>query len=78
MSNRAQDWRDGRLGPMYRPRSFHRDGIAVHGYGSVPTRRASYGCVRVAFEAMDLIWREGLRPPVGGIVVVNGSTPGAP
>lgn len=67
-------WRDGRLGPMYRPKYFHRDGIAVHGYGSVPPYPASHGCVRVSFAAMDFIWREDLMP-LRGVVLVYGSTP---
>src|SRR5690606_35305288 len=41
----------GELGPLYRPKYFHEDGIAVHGYGSVPSRPASHGCVRVSFRS---------------------------
>jgi hypothetical protein len=62
-------WQDGRLGPMYRPRYFHHDGIAVHGYGSVPAVPASHGCVRVSFAAMDFIWAEDLMP-LGSDVLV--------
>ncbi|MBA2609755.1 MAG: murein L,D-transpeptidase [Actinobacteria bacterium] len=46
----------GELGAIYRPRFFHRDGIAVHGYRDVPNYPASHGCVRVSNAAMDWIW----------------------
>jgi peptidoglycan hydrolase-like protein with peptidoglycan-binding domain len=55
-------WREGDLGRLYRPRYFHRDGIAVHGYPSVPAYPASHGCARVSVAAMDMIWRDGLMP----------------
>ena len=59
----AQDgWRDGELGRLYRPRYFHPDGIAVHGYTSVPAYPASHGCARVTIAAMDMIWAQGLMP----------------
>jgi len=52
----------GELGGLFRPRYFHRDGIAVHGYHDVPAYPASHGCVRVSNQAMDWIWSEGLMP----------------
>lgn len=52
----------GELGALYRPRYFHADGIAVHGYRDVPAYPASHGCVRVSNAAMDWIWAEGLMP----------------
>ncbi len=67
-------WQDGRLGPMYRPKYFHGDGIAVHGYHSVPPWPASHGCVRVSFDAMDHIWSHGLMP-LESTVLVYGATP---
>lgn len=60
----------GELGGLYRPRYFHRDGIAVHGYHDVPAYPASHGCVRVSNQAMDWIWSEGLMP-VGSPVWVH-------
>ena len=48
----------GELGPLYRPRYFHEDGIAVHGYADVPPFPASHGCVRVTEAAMDWIWSD--------------------
>ena len=67
-------WRDGALGRLYRPKYFHPDGIAIHGYHSVPSVPASHGCVRVTVEAMDFIWREDLAP-LGTTVWVYGATP---
>jgi len=52
----------GALGALYRPRYFHADGIAVHGYHSVPSYPASHGCVRVTETAMDWIWANDLMP----------------
>lgn len=67
---------EGELGPLYRPKFFHHDGIAVHGFGSVPPLPVSHGCVRVTFEAMDLIWADDLMP-LGTPVIVYGTTPGS-
>ena len=60
----------GPLGALYRPRYFHGDGIAVHGYHSVPAYPASHGCVRVTEAAMDWIWSAGLMP-IGSTVWVH-------
>lgn len=64
-------WRDGRLGRMWRPKYFHEDGIAIHGYPSVPAYPASHGCARVTIEAMDFIWESGLAP-MGSTILVYG------
>jgi peptidoglycan hydrolase-like protein with peptidoglycan-binding domain len=61
------DW--GELGGLYRPRYFHSDGIAVHGYHDVPAYPASHGCVRVANQVMDWIWSANVMP-LGSIVWV--------
>jgi len=63
----GMDW--GELGGLYRPRYFHADGIAVHGYPDVPAYPASHGCVRVANEVMDWIWAADIMP-VGSTVWV--------
>ncbi|GAB2687415.1 peptidoglycan-binding protein [Thalassiella azotivora] len=55
-------WRQADLGRLYRPRYFHPDGIAVHGFGSVPAYPASHGCARVSLPAMDMIWARDLMP----------------
>lgn len=60
----------GALGALYRPRYFHEDGIAVHGYYSVPPYPASHGCVRVTEAAMDWLWAEKLMP-LGSAVWVH-------
>lgn len=68
---RAVDGVDvGAMGALYRPRYFHEDGIAVHGYPSVPAYPASHGCVRVTNAAMDWIWANRLMP-VGSQVWVH-------
>ena len=63
-------WREGELGRLYRPRYFHPDGIAVHGYSSVPAFPASHGCARVTLPAMDLIWSRDLMPKGSAVVVI--------
>jgi peptidoglycan hydrolase-like protein with peptidoglycan-binding domain len=54
-------YRRSPLGLLYRPKYFHQ-GVAVHGYTSVPAAPASHGCVRVTYAAMDAIWAAGLMP----------------
>lgn len=49
------------LGLLYRPKYFH-EGVAIHGYTSVPSQPASHGCVRVTYAAVDHIWDAGLMP----------------
>jgi len=58
---RPVGWWEGDLGKIYRPKYFI-GGVAVHGSSSVPNYPASHGCVRVAIEAMDFIWENGLMP----------------
>ena len=57
--SRAYDGlRAGELGSIYRPRYFHRDGIAVHGFASVPAsprRRLRTG--EQAGDGLDLEFR---------------------
>ncbi len=54
-------FRRSALGLLYRPKYFH-EGVAIHGYTSVPSQPASHGCVRVTYAAMDHIWATGLMP----------------
>lgn len=56
------------LGPMYRPKYFHR-GWAVHGSPSVPPWPASHGCVRVSNAAMNWIW-DAWGAPLGTRVLI--------
>lgn len=49
-------WRESHLGRLYRPKYFHSDGIAIHGYPEVPPYPASHGCVRVSMAGMDFLW----------------------
>lgn len=67
-------WQDGRLGPMFRPKYFHHDGIALHGYHAIPPQPASHGCARVTFDAIDFIWANDLMP-IGSVVLVYGESP---
>ncbi|HEX7166450.1 MAG TPA: L,D-transpeptidase family protein [Acidimicrobiales bacterium] len=66
--------RESNLGRLYRPKYFHTDGIAVHGYSFVPPYPASHGCVRVTNAAMDYLWANNLLP-IGMDVLVHGETP---
>jgi peptidoglycan hydrolase-like protein with peptidoglycan-binding domain len=59
----------GELGALYRPRYFHGDGIAVHGYHDVPAYPASHGCVRVTEAAMDWIWAQNVMPSSSAVWV---------
>ncbi len=56
------------LGVLWRPRYFN-NGIAVHGYTSVPAYPASHGCARVSNPAMNMLWDTNLMP-IGGRVTV--------
>ena len=67
-------YRTSNLGRLYRPKYFHTDGIAIHGYTRVPPYPASHGCVRVTNQAIDFIWANGLAP-IGADVWVYGQTP---
>jgi hypothetical protein len=49
------------LGVLYRPKYFFQ-GVAVHGYPSVPPNPASHGCVRTTNAAMDWLWTSGVAP----------------
>ncbi len=69
ISWQVDGWRDAPLGRLWRPRYFHPDGLAIHGFPEVPARPASHGCAQVSIEAMNMIWERGLAP-VGSTVVV--------
>jgi peptidoglycan hydrolase-like protein with peptidoglycan-binding domain len=58
----------GPNGTLYRPKYFYQ-GVAVHGYPSVPPTPASHGCVRVTEPAMDMLWASGILP-IGAAVWV--------
>jgi len=38
---RVDGWRGNELGHLWRPRSFHPDGLALHGFSSVPATPSS-------------------------------------
>ena len=54
-------YRTSPLGRLYRPKYFY-EGVAVHGYPSVPPYPASHGCVRTTNAAMDWLWASGAAP----------------
>jgi peptidoglycan hydrolase-like protein with peptidoglycan-binding domain len=60
-SRQINGWRNGPLGPLWRPKYFN-GGIAVHGAPSVPPYPASHGCARVSIAAMNWIWANGKMP----------------
>ncbi|ASW57130.1 L,D-transpeptidase family protein [Plantactinospora sp. KBS50] len=62
-------WDPGPLGRLYRPKYFNHQGIAVHGFTSVPPQPASHGCARVTLAAMDWIWSND-QLPIGASVWV--------
>lgn len=57
------------LGLLYRPKYFY-EGVAIHGYTSVPAYPASHGCVRLTYSAMDHLWDADLLP-IGTRIVVS-------
>jgi peptidoglycan hydrolase-like protein with peptidoglycan-binding domain len=60
-SRQIDGWRNGPLGPLWRPKYFN-GGIAVHGAPSVPPYPASHGCARLSVSAMDWIWANNQLP----------------
>lgn len=49
------------LGVLYRPKYIF-EGVAVHGFPSVPSYPASHGCIRVTNASMDWLWSSGAMP----------------
>jgi hypothetical protein len=62
MSRQIDGVRDGELGTLFRPKYFHPDGIAFHGYPSVPPNPASHGCVRMTNAAINWVWDNNIIP----------------
>jgi peptidoglycan hydrolase-like protein with peptidoglycan-binding domain len=56
----------GPLGPVYWPLYFH-NGVAIHGYPSVPVTPQSHGCVRIPMESAAALFAD---VPVGTAVYV--------
>jgi peptidoglycan hydrolase-like protein with peptidoglycan-binding domain len=61
VTRQIDGYRRSDLGLLYRPKYFY-EGVAVHGYTSVPPQPASHGCVRVTYPAMDHLWASGSMP----------------
>ena len=62
MNRQIDGVRVGQLGTLYRPKYFHPDGIAFHGYTSVPPYPASHGCVRLTTAAINFVWDANIIP----------------
>lgn len=62
-------WRESPLGLLYYPNYFS-DGIAIHGYPSVPQTPQSHGCIRVPMS--DAVALSKLLP-IGTIVLIYDS-----
>ena len=62
MSRQIDGVRVGQLGTLFRPKYFHPDGIAFHGYSSVPPNPASHGCVRMTNAAINWVWDNNIIP----------------
>jgi lipoprotein-anchoring transpeptidase ErfK/SrfK len=75
ITRQVDGYDEGPLGRLYRPKYFHPDGIALHGYTQVPPYPASHGCVRFTNAAIDFIWNTNLAP-IGTTVWVYGRFPG--
>ena len=69
---RYPGWRKSDLGRLYNPLYFN-DGIAIHGFSSVPAQPASHGCVRIPMAAAR--WFPQLVPDGTPVYVVDGRTP---
>jgi peptidoglycan hydrolase-like protein with peptidoglycan-binding domain len=61
VTRQIDGFRQSRLGLLYRPKYFY-EGVAVHGYTSVPAWPASHGCVRLTYAAIDHVWAADLMP----------------
>ncbi len=62
VTSQVDGYKYGPLGTLFRPKYFHPDGIAFHGYSCVPSYPASHGCVRVTFAAIDWMWEHDVLP----------------
>jgi peptidoglycan hydrolase-like protein with peptidoglycan-binding domain len=62
VTNQVDGYKTGALGTLYRPKYFHPDGIAFHGYTSVPPTPASHGCVRLTNAAINWVWDNNIIP----------------
>lgn len=68
---RISGWRKSDLGRLYNPVYFN-EGIAIHGFPSVPPRPASHGCVRIPMSAAE--WFPQRVPDGTPVYVLDGKT----
>ncbi len=68
---RISGWRKSDLGRLFNPLYFN-EGIAIHGFPSVPTEPASHGCVRIPMAAAR--WFGDRVPDGTPVYVLDGKT----
>lgn len=68
---RISGWRKSELGRLFNPLYFNQ-GIAIHGYPSVPVQPASHGCVRIPMAAAR--WFPERVPDGTPVYVLDGKT----
>jgi uncharacterized protein (DUF305 family) len=75
VSRRISGWRTSRLGRLFNPLYFN-EGIAIHGFPSVPPQPASHGCVRIPMSSAT--WFPEKVPNGTPVYVLDGKTPITP
>lgn len=73
---RVDGWRKSRLGRLYNPVYFTSDGVAIHGFPSVPTSPASHGCTRIPMHTAEYF--PSLVERGDPVYVLDGVTPVEP
>ncbi|MGH8900789.1 MAG: DUF305 domain-containing protein [Egibacteraceae bacterium] len=75
VSRRISGWRTSSLGRLFNPLYFN-EGIAIHGFPTVPPQPASHGCVRIPMSSAT--WFPEKVPDGTPVYVVDGKTPITP
>lgn len=75
VSRRISGWRTSSLGRLFNPLYFN-EGIAIHGFPTVPPQPASHGCVRIPMSSAT--WFPEKVPDGTPVYVLDGKTPIAP
>jgi peptidoglycan hydrolase-like protein with peptidoglycan-binding domain len=75
VERRISGWRKSDLGRLFNPLYFT-DGIAIHGFPSVPSQPASHGCVRISMTAAGSFPQQV--PDGTPVYVLDGKTVPAP
>jgi uncharacterized protein (DUF305 family) len=75
VSWRVSGWHTSRLGRLFNPLYFN-EGIAIHGFPTVPPQPASHGCVRIPMSSAA--WFPTKVPNGTPVYVLDGKTPVTP